>query len=394
MKVSYYDFGAANIIIALLIATMKASLVATFFMHLRHDKLFNTLAFLSAFLFLGIFILLTYDDLGRRGQYDPDYGGKVDLPSGIIAPGGEPATSATSSFQRGPKPRAHREQKRRSEVCGRPTRRMRRRAAVTLLSMAGCERKHVPVDAIPELGYPACGDSGADDGSTFVEGHLRSGPVSTEKTVVERFEILKTACDYVLRSRQEWPLQVSDVEIHYDQTFAPFWAWKRMTIPGSKRVDGNADLRRYEMRTGDVFIKHRDADGQVTLQHLLPGGRMSVPQGARVGAVVGPGRGMITAWLKHAKLPIGGKTYDLVLDMRDVIERVELGTLERQADQYEPDYGKGVRVYTFFGRETVFADESDVVIGDLAGMRPSDRLATPEPPPMPLYGSPQPALLP
>src|SRR5580704_14111168 len=97
VKVSYYDFGSANILIALLIATVKASLVAAFFMHLRHDKLFNTLAFLAAFLFLAIFILLTYDDLGHRGQYDPDYGGKVDLPSGIVAPGGEPATSATSN---------------------------------------------------------------------------------------------------------------------------------------------------------------------------------------------------------------------------------------------------------------------------------------------------------
>src|SRR5580704_2747448 len=56
VKVSYYDFGSANIVIALLVATMKASLVAAFFMHLRYDKLFNTIAFLSAFLFLAIFI--------------------------------------------------------------------------------------------------------------------------------------------------------------------------------------------------------------------------------------------------------------------------------------------------------------------------------------------------
>src|SRR5271154_294873 len=58
VRVSYYHFGAANIIIAMLIATAKAALVATFFMHLRHDKLFNTLALLAAFLFLAIFILL------------------------------------------------------------------------------------------------------------------------------------------------------------------------------------------------------------------------------------------------------------------------------------------------------------------------------------------------
>ena len=105
VKVSYYDFGSANIIIAMLIATMKAGLVATFFMHLRHDSLFNTLAFLAAFLFLGIFILLTYDDIGRRGQIDNAYGGVVDPRSGVSAPGGEPATSATQDSIEGDAPK-------------------------------------------------------------------------------------------------------------------------------------------------------------------------------------------------------------------------------------------------------------------------------------------------
>lgn len=95
VKVSYYDFGAGNTIVALLIATMKGSLVAAFFMHLRYDKLFNTLAFLAAFLFLAIFILLTYDDLGNRARVEPDYGAAVDRETGMAAPGGAPATSAT-----------------------------------------------------------------------------------------------------------------------------------------------------------------------------------------------------------------------------------------------------------------------------------------------------------
>jgi len=95
VAVSYFDFGSANIIIAIVVATMKASLVATFFMHLRHDKLFNTLAFISAFLFLSVFIMLTNDDLGRRAQVDWVYGGTVDPRTGLAAPGGMPATSAT-----------------------------------------------------------------------------------------------------------------------------------------------------------------------------------------------------------------------------------------------------------------------------------------------------------
>src|SRR5580704_4755749 len=96
VAVSYFDFGSANIVIAMIIATAKAGLVATFFMHLRHDKLFNTLTFLAAFLFLAIFILLTYDDIGRRGEVDNDYGGTIKAQTGQAAPGGEPATSATA----------------------------------------------------------------------------------------------------------------------------------------------------------------------------------------------------------------------------------------------------------------------------------------------------------
>jgi hypothetical protein len=222
------------------------------------------------------------------------------------------------------------------------------------------------------------------------KGHLRSGPLSTEKNVVERFELRRTSCGYTFTSRQEWPLQIADVEVRFDSHLAPIWAWKRMTIAGSKRADGNADIRRYEMRTGDVFIKRRDPTGEVTLQKLLPGGRAKIPEGAKLGAVVGPGRGIITAWLQREKLAVGAKTHELVLDFRDMIESLEEGALERHEDQYEPSLGKTVRVYTFFGKETVFADENDVVIGDLAGMRPSESLTTPEPEPLPQYGKPDP----
>ncbi|SRR5258708_22324778 len=111
VRVSYYDFGSLNIIVAMLIATMKAGLVATFFMHLQHDSRFNTLAFLAAFLFLAIFILLTYDDMGRRGDVDPDYGGKVQLHTGQAAPGGLPATTATSDETNGEAPKEGAERK-------------------------------------------------------------------------------------------------------------------------------------------------------------------------------------------------------------------------------------------------------------------------------------------
>jgi hypothetical protein len=50
-----------------------------------------------------------------------------------------------------------------------------------------------------------------------------------------------------------------------------------------------------------------------------------------------------------------------------------------------------VRVYTFYGQETVFTDDEDVVLGDLAGERPSDSLTIPEPPPVPTFGAIDPA---
>jgi hypothetical protein len=267
---------------------------------------------------------------------------------------------------------------------------------VVLLALPGltsaCKRKHVAVDSVPELGFPACGDAGADEAGILVgQGRLRAGPTAADQNVAERFELRRTSCGYTFHSRQEWPLAISDVEVRFDASLTPRWAWKRLTIAGSTRDDGNADTRRYELRTGDVFIKHRDADGKLTLERLLPGGRMSVPDGAQVGAVVGPGRGIITAWLQREKLPVGAKTKELVLDFRDMVESLEEGTLERTPDLYEPSLGKMVRAYTFFGKETVFADENDVVIGDLAGMRPSDTLKTPEPPPLPTFRPPDPA---
>ena len=59
------DFGAYNTVIALAIAAMKASLVALFFMHLRHDK-FNSVVFLGGLFFLAIFLIFTLFDINSR----------------------------------------------------------------------------------------------------------------------------------------------------------------------------------------------------------------------------------------------------------------------------------------------------------------------------------------
>lgn len=260
-------------------------------------------------------------------------------------------------------------------------------AVVAALGLGGCRRKHVAVEAVPELGYPSCPD---DPGAVVARGHIRSGPVSNDQGIVERFELRRTSCGYTFQGRQESPGDVTDVEAHYDANLSPRWAWRRTTLGASPRPDGDADIRRYELRTGDVFIKRRDAEAAVTLERLLPGGRMTVPAGARVGALIAPGRGILTVWLRRAKLKVGDKTDDLVLDLRGALETLEIGSLERNEDRFEPSLGKSVRVYTFFGQETVFADDQDVVIGDLAGLRPSDALSTPEPAPLPTFGGADP----
>ena len=108
-------------------------------------------------------------------------------------------------------------------------------ALACLLPALGCKRKHVPVEAVPELGYGAC--SGGDGGEAVAAGHIRSGPFSNEKNVAERFDLRRTACGYTFRARQEWPLAISDVEVRYDATLSPLWAWKRMTIAGSSSTE-------------------------------------------------------------------------------------------------------------------------------------------------------------
>jgi len=62
---TYVDLGPLNIWIGLLIATVKAVLVALYYMHLRWDRPFNGFVFLTAFLFLGIFVGITLMDTGH-----------------------------------------------------------------------------------------------------------------------------------------------------------------------------------------------------------------------------------------------------------------------------------------------------------------------------------------
>lgn len=70
VAVTSIDLGAqGNLIVAMIIATVKAALVCVFFMHLLWDKKFNALLFLTSVLLLILFLSLTTND---RGEYQHD----------------------------------------------------------------------------------------------------------------------------------------------------------------------------------------------------------------------------------------------------------------------------------------------------------------------------------
>ena len=60
--VSVYDLGRLEIWVGLSIAIVKATLVATYFMHLRYDKLMNTILLVFSVIFLVLFLTLTLVD--------------------------------------------------------------------------------------------------------------------------------------------------------------------------------------------------------------------------------------------------------------------------------------------------------------------------------------------
>ena len=60
--VSYFDFGAFNLMVALGIATIKAALVALWFMHLRYESGLHAFIFLVGVAFLGLFLVITMFD--------------------------------------------------------------------------------------------------------------------------------------------------------------------------------------------------------------------------------------------------------------------------------------------------------------------------------------------
>jgi cytochrome c oxidase subunit 4 len=64
--VAQFDFGMFNGIIAMGVATIKATLVALYFMHLKYDDKVNALCLVSAFFFLFVMFIFIYVDIASR----------------------------------------------------------------------------------------------------------------------------------------------------------------------------------------------------------------------------------------------------------------------------------------------------------------------------------------
>ena len=334
------------------IATIKASLVAMFFMHLKDDNRFNVLIFVGALVFMGVFFVYTMNDTQHRGQWDNSYGTEVS-DSGEEAPG-------RGLFQEiHVKASRHGEARRRAPLSlRRPSQRYTIKAAscwgwlfvwaclglraASASSASTCPSTRWRSSATRRCPKSAAGQHREARGRAAPALRARRTPT---RDIVERYSIRQRDCLYTVSVRQEWPMATADVEVIYDDKLMPLRIWKRMTLPGLPDAGEKADIRRYDLRTDPVTMKRRQMSGAIDYE-LLKGGHPV--------AVIGPGRGLISMWIKRAKLQVGQKVRELAIDVR-ALEKIGLVTLRREDDMVHDVLGP-VRVYTFYGREAVFTD--------------------------------------
>lgn len=105
-----FDFGKLNIVVTLLIASTKASLVLAIFMHLAFDNKFFLVVAATSLVFLSLFILFPLLDLGSRADLDPAqknflprdekvYQHEIDMPKDLpLRPGLEEAKKDSLIF--------------------------------------------------------------------------------------------------------------------------------------------------------------------------------------------------------------------------------------------------------------------------------------------------------
>jgi cytochrome c oxidase subunit IV len=76
---AYIKLGAMNIVVALAIATLKATLVVLFFMHAKYSPKRTQLVIICAVFWLGIMLALTLSDYETRHEIS-----RVNAPSTVV----------------------------------------------------------------------------------------------------------------------------------------------------------------------------------------------------------------------------------------------------------------------------------------------------------------------
>lgn len=70
--VSFAGLGSASLPVAMAVATVKASLVVAFFMHLFYEDRVYAFMFLSCFIFVAIFFLFVLFDIAKTGEMNAE----------------------------------------------------------------------------------------------------------------------------------------------------------------------------------------------------------------------------------------------------------------------------------------------------------------------------------
>jgi cytochrome c oxidase subunit 4 len=78
---TWIDLGELNLWLAMGIASVKAVLVALYFMHLRYDNPVNALLFVGALVFVALFLTLTLMD---TMEYQPEIQSRQEAESSVL----------------------------------------------------------------------------------------------------------------------------------------------------------------------------------------------------------------------------------------------------------------------------------------------------------------------
>jgi hypothetical protein len=253
-------------------------------------------------------------------------------------------------------------------------------AAMSLVACIQLPRERVA--SLADRGYPTCTDADSAAPPTALSRTLRAGPGMREPSAFETFELRSRGCHLVFTGHEEWAMGASDVEVVFDASLRPLRAYKRSTAPGPQDVAARTDTRIYDLRGEHVELRRRTPVGEI---------ERFVYRAPSPAAIIGPGRGLLTAWFRRAHLEVGGRLRESVLDIRESVEVVRDVTLLRLEDRDDAQLGRRVRVYTIYGREPIYADEDDLVIGDMMGLLPAELVHTPMPTPMATDGPPSPS---